>query len=471
MTSPSETTHQRSIVANSGPGFARQLVKNIDPVGAPKLQLTAWNVGGRTLDSVINPSNTVTDLLSQQKMTLLAEAYFEKVDPCYHFIDRSRTFIDIERRWSEQCSRSLDAMLCGLAALGSFFSKVQAVAVEGQLVKLAKSILDDIDGAVDIYSLTAAVLRVVYLRVAGEPLTAWSTSCATMHQLQAAGICASQSQRNLLGFPSLDCPPQTKRRLFGVTQHLNTWISFDVGLSRVSLQPPDIPAEPDSPSHYSEKLLQLLPASVSLDPAETQNEDTLTSALQILLAKRDTQGPLVMAQCNLLLCILRRLTNLKQGEDSLVTPSLRFMSKSLACAHEMIRDDQPWHHLANMPFQIFCMLLAIDTPASLRMVDDAVQTLLAVVRAYDRPSLRDAANTAYLILSLHRKRRREDADIMDKILAKPMDLKAPQDHVDGWPVPSEAEVAWIHSLMSEFPTLQDMDVSNMMDAFIDTGDP
>ena len=405
---------------------------------------------------------------------MLAEVYFEKVDPCYAFIERDRVFADIDRRWQSAIPpRDLDAMLCGIAALASYFSKAHAVAVEQHLVKLAKTILDDLDISTepDLYTLTAWVCRVVYMRVAGEPLNAYAVSCSAMHHMEMSGIhLAPRAEKSLFEQPnSIDAPLQIRRRLFGVAQHLNTWISFDVGLSRVSLPAPDIPIVPESRG-YSDKLLQLLPAALSLDPMETQDDEMLHSALEIVLGKQDTEGPLVMGQCNLLLTILRRLGNLRSGEDALITPSLKFMEKSLRSARKMTEDDEPWHHLANVPFQIFCMLLAIDTPASLRMVSDAVQTLVTITKSYNTTTLREAANTAYLILSLHKKRRQADAKIMESILATPLDLGVPNGdntEVFTWPMPNDNEVGWIHTLMAEFPTLQNMDYGDMMSSSFD----
>jgi hypothetical protein len=424
-------------------------------------------------------ATAITDLLSQDQMTNLAMAYFEKVDPCYAFVERDRVFMEIGRRWQQPIPpRDVDAMLCGIAALGSYFSKAHTVAVERHLVKLAKTILDDLDVPTepDLYTLTAWVCRVVYVRAACEPLTAYMASCSAMHQMEIAGVHhGSRPEKGIFELPKkIDCPPQILRRLFGVAQHLNTWISYDVGLSRVSLTAPDIPMEPEPPGQYSDKLLQLLPDTLSLDPLDTQDEDMLRTALETLLTKRDTQGPLVMAQANLLLTILRRLGSLRIGEDPLLEPSLRFLTKSLAAARKMNEDDEPWHHLANVPFQIFCMLLAIDTPASLRMVDDAVQTIIAITKSYNTTTLREAANTMYLILSLHKKRRRADAQIMESILATPLDLGVANNEnmaeTFTWPMPNENEVGWLHSLMAEFPTLQNMEYGDMVSSSWDSTD-
>lgn len=477
-------TVQRSIAANSGLRFLRQLVKDIDPVSAPKIQVTAWNVGSRLSPSTVLPDTklALTDLLTHDQMMVLGNVYFDKIDPCYSFLDRGQIFQQIHARWtSTHMSRSVDAMLCGIAACGSYFSKVNAVPVEPQLVALAKLILDE---ANDLYThdtsiLIAWVCRVIYLRFTSDPQAAWLASCSAMHCLEIASLRQGpRSDEAATGtrIPLTGYSPESRRRLLGVAQHLNTWISYDLGLSRVFLQPPGVPLESYAQGQYTDKLLELLPASLGLDPTEKQDDEALRAALDHLASKRDTQPPLIMAQTNLMLCILRRLSsfnNLRHSGDSTLDASLRFLSKALAAARQMVQDDTPWHHLANVPFQTFCILLAIDTPASLRMASDAMQTLQYVAGAYDTPTLREATNTAYLMLSLCRKRRLEDIGVLDSILGTLTDTSsnAPSsgDQVDEWPVPTETEVAWLHDLMAEIPSLQQVDLLDMINPDMNPG--
>lgn len=476
-----DLTVQRSLAANSGFRFLRQLVRDINPVDAPKVQLTAWNVGSRFPSGTVYISQAVmvTELISQEQMVTLANVYFDKIDPCYSFIERGHLFQTIQARWTlTQMPRAVDAMLCGVAACGSYFSKIHGVPVEPQLVGLAKSILDESNDirAVDTNILIAWVCRTCYLRWTSDLQAAWLSSCNTMHNLELAGLHRNNPREdgtNGTRSPSSGPTPHTRRRLFGVAQHLNTWISYDFGLTRVSLHPPVLASDPLPSGQYTDKLLALLPASVGLDPNETQDDETLRSALEHVISKRDTQPPLIMAQTNYALCILRRLSslnNLRHSGDRTLDASLRFLSKALAAARQMIVDDTPWHHLANVPFQILCLLLAIDTPASLRMLNDAMQTLLSVAAAYDTQTLRDATNTAHLLLSLHRKRRVDDLALLDNILgtsgarSNSVTSSEPVDP-DDWPVPNDTEIAWIHDLMSEIPSLQhlqDVDLLSMM---------
>jgi hypothetical protein len=187
---PSAHIHLRSLEANSGAAFVRKLALNIDPNNAPRMHLFAWNVflGARGV-ATSRTARCVTDMITQANMEMLAAVYFDKIDPCYGFIDRQDLDRVIKTRWAVDSSDALyDAVLCGLVALGYLFSHVQPPTLELDLVETAKGILDRTFSQVPSFtSVTAWVLRVVYLRIAGTPHEAWMTSCVMMHMVEAAG--------------------------------------------------------------------------------------------------------------------------------------------------------------------------------------------------------------------------------------------------------------------------------------------
>ena len=464
------------MVANSGPLFMRQLLKKIDPSNAaPTTYLSAWNVGPRQSQVGEQPQVTATimNLLSLAQMTTLAHVYFEKIDPCYGFIDRQTLFREIENRWllPPYAPHSYDAVLCGVAALGSYFSKVHGVPVEAQLVRLARSMLDaaSVSKAPDIEAVVAWVCHVIYLRFTATPSTAWIASCTGMHILEAAGINRSTHGDDTIMTEQAVCElPKMSRRAFGVAQHLNTWISYDVGLSRVNLQGPPIVQTLNDGSNYTDKLLQLLPASIDLDRIASEDEEFLRSTLLSIVIKTDLQPPLIMAQSNLLLCVLRQLSarNSLRNGDNMLDLALKFLQKALAAARQMVDDDTPWHHLANIPFQILCTLLAIDTPASLALVGDAMDTFQKVTEAYDTVTLNEAWNTARLILYLHQQRRCNDAQILNDVLSRSIRIEDAAPSVGSaeteWFNATDNEVSWFNGLLGDFPSLQNLNANNLL---------
>ncbi|GAD93682.1 C6 transcription factor [Paecilomyces variotii No. 5] len=467
----------QSLEANSGAAFVRRLGLAIDPANAPRSHLFAWNVGPRSssLASRGSAPTRIVDIISKTDIRFLASVYFEKVDPCYGFIDRDSFFQHVGARWSSPPATDVyDAVICGVAALGSYFSRQTPPEVETALAQLGRSILEN-DSTSEVPSIdiiTGWVCRVVYLRMTATPLTAWVASCTAMHLIEAAGLYYEPTNlpKTVLS-PAVMGDPDMRRRLVGVAEHLNTWISFDLGLPRVSFQQQrstTIPLSP-RPGDYTDKLLSLLPVSASLDPSEPQDDSNLYSTLTQIVQSQDHQPPLIMAQCNLLLCILRRIHSQGGHLPSIIMDEpgidavLEFMKKTLRAARRMADTINPWHNMANVPFQVTCTLIVIDSRASLRLLKEAMQTLHHLTSTFDTPVLKEACSTAHLLLWLHYKRRSEDVDIVGDILASDIPKPLAMDMGNENLAPSnEVELAWVDSLTADMPSLHDIDIDQLL---------
>jgi hypothetical protein len=421
-TSGSSNHFSRALEANSGAAFMRRLALAIDSANAPKLHLFAWNVG-RQLPSVPASARLhIVDIVSEAEMQYLASVYFERIDPCYGIIHKDSFIQHMGARWHSQLpTGTYDSVLCGVAALGSFFSRGPE-ATEERLVALSRNILETycLTETPSVDHITGWVCRVIYMRLAANPLDAWVTSCTAMHLIEAAGLHTDDLSGTVLA-TAFDCDVHTRRRITGVAQHLNTWISFDLGLSRVSIRGAVSVLPSARAGDYSDKLLSLLPISAKLDPLEPQDDTDLKSTLVRLVNSEDTQSPLILAQCNLLLCILRRMHS--YGSLSTYSPDLpteailAFMAKALRAVRDMVSTQSPWHHMANVPFQIVCILLVIDSRASIRMLKDAMQTLLHAASFYETTNLREAHSTAGLLIWLYQRRRAEDVETISDVFS------------------------------------------------------
>ncbi|KAF5868500.1 putative c6 transcription protein [Botrytis fragariae] len=467
-----------SLEANSGATFARQLALKIDPQNAPRLNLFSWNIGERYSNTRSKRVSTLSteDISSAGIVDELSAFYFEKVDICYNFIDRAKFF----QRWKvrqlvKNERKPFDAVLFGVTALGSLFSNRVAPALELQLVESARSILDEYSGETPTTeTITGQLLRVVYLRMTASPHVAWMSSCTLMHMVEAAGLHIPATTNDPSIQPVVDGSSELRWRLLGVAQHLNTWISFDLGRSRVVLQG-GVPSVLPYLNHQdsTKELLSLLPMSEALDPSNLQNASNLESAFVQVLDSSHIQPPSVMAQCNLMLCIYRRLRalNLTVSPETL-DRALTLMSKGLRCAREMVRTNCPWHHMANVPFQIICTLLAIDNRSALSRLGDAMKTLGEVSTAYDTSVMREAYKTARLLVFLSQRRKEDDAKMLSEV------MKAdPLPPVDPTMDRSSSQAlqdtgygdSWLESLLADIPGLEDIEsqfsMTNMLWTF------
>lgn len=456
----------RRLEANSGAAFVRKLGLKIDPTKAPKLNLFGWNIGARQLSSQLNAVSAlpIIEITSLEHMKCLAQVYFDKVDPCYGFVHHRQFFERLDMRWKSPLTPSIyDSVLGGVAAVGCLFSQRNATITEQHLVRSAHSSLDNyhLSGPPSIELLTGWTLRSIYLRMTDSPHSTWIASSTLMHLVEASGL-HHESPSDLL--PSAQCDPDLKRRLVGLSHHLNAWASFDLGLSRVSFQKNDLPLLPSpKPGDYTAEVLGLLPVSVSLDPGRLKDETDLTSTLSKILDGTHTQPPSVLAQCNLVLCILRRIhTQNLDISSGLAEQVLALLKKGLGCARSMVMDCSPWHHVANVPFHIICVLLVMDTRTSLAMLPEAMQTLSLVASTYETETMRNAYSTACLLVLLHQQRREDDIAIFGKAL----NIHQQEGQIAAPPqLESSAEDdSWLGALVADLPGLQRIDLDQFLNA-------
>lgn len=451
--------------ANSGAAFVRKLGLRVDPAKAPKLNLFGWNIGARKLSSesaVLSPL-PVVEITSLEHMRSLAQVYFDKVDPCYGFLDRQQFFDRLRARFESYVTSDLyDSVLCGVAGLGCLYSQRNATATELHFIQTARLVLEafQLCGPPPIDLLSGWTLRSMYLRLTSSPHATWMASSALMHLVEAAGFYPEPPQGSILP-ARIKCDPDIQRRIVGVAHHLNMWTSFDLGLSRVSFQKNDLPLPPaPRPGDYTCEVLGLLPVSVSLDPKRSNDETDLTSTLSDLLEGNHTQPPSVLAQCNLALCILRRIHSRSLHIPSgLVESVLELFKKGLSCAQKMVLDCSPWHQVANVPFNIICVLLVLDTRSSLALLPEAMRTLSVVASTYETETTKEAYSTAGLLVLLHQQRRKEDISLFNQALNVHQETRIEiPTHQD----PSAEEYSWLGALVADLPGLQGMDLDQFL---------
>jgi hypothetical protein len=403
----------RSVEGNSGLAFARLLAMTLESSSdgsVSPMQMLAWNLflGERKAATPVHP-DTLTAILSEQEMQRLAAVYFEKVHPCYGFIDKEMLLQSISSTWNGQgaSDAAQEALLCGVAALACLFSSTPDLVGELSLVALAKGLLDPSTAdPPSLHSAAAWLLRTIYLRLTAKPEEAWLASCTTLHIIDAAGLMTGVGPSSVFSLPQDPRDVYLRKRAFGVAQHLNIWMSYDLGRSRVLLPNVNTVQPSAQPGEYTTELLDLLPCSQDLDPANELSVGSLITALIGVLDRTHTEPPSVLAQCNLMLCIHRRLHSSKiKVPDDVMEKVLGLIHTSIRAVRSSIAAGLPWHHVANIPFQAVCTLLVIDTVQSFALLSECLACVVAVNEAYPTEATREAATAACTLLQLHRRRR------------------------------------------------------------------
>lgn len=454
-------SYTESLEANSGAAFVRKIGLKMDPANAPKLNLFGWNVGRRNPPSGLTPGTVlavpIVDILSLNHMKTLANVYFAKVDPCYGFIDSAMFFRRLEVRWQSSAEGdTYDGVLAGVAALGALFSEITINITEAHLVELTRSITDTHIGsaAPTVEVVTAWALRVIYMRMTAPPYPTWIASSTLMHLIEASKL------HQYFSCDSYDL--DTRQRLIGVAQHLNLWISYDLGLSRVSFPHEAVALPSPRPGDFTVELLGLLPLSTSLGPENRRQDEEIEEFLLQTLSRNHTQPPSILAQCNLVLCLLRRLhmRNLMTSPATMERV-VEQLKRSLGAARRMASDCSPWQHVANVPFQMISILLEMDTSAALELLPEAMQTLKLVSATYDTESMREAYGTARLLILLYQRRRRSDTRLLSGLLEDHHEPSTTESPVQPM-IPTSDEVSWLEGLVADVPSLHGLDFGQFL---------
>jgi hypothetical protein len=409
----------QSLESNSGSAFVRTFAITVDPSNAPPSQMLGWNVflGQRQVATTV-PLRSVTDIVSQADMQDLVAVYFAKIDPCYGFIDRDLVDQAVQQLWVPGSSLSIpEAVICGIAALGCAFSNLQNLQTETNLFVLAKLLLDLTAEDVTYDTAIAWVLRTVYLRLTGRPEETWMASCIALHLIDAAGLHCEIGTDTPFRRAGRVSTPDMNRRILGVARHLNVWLSFDLGRTRVALQyMSSVPAS-QRPNDYTTELLGLLSYTENLDPTKSISGPELIKAISEVLDRIHTLPPSVLAQCNLTLCLFRRLYTLRWlVQDDTLDKVVQLIEKAMRGVHALLEAGSPWHHMANVPFQSVCTLLAIDTTKSFSLLEPTMSCLAAVSDTYQTKATQDAYTAARALISMHQKRRQANVAKQSEML-------------------------------------------------------
>ncbi|KAI1879277.1 hypothetical protein JX265_002231 [Neoarthrinium moseri] len=454
----------RSLEANSGAAFLRRLALRIDANNAPRMHTFAWNsfLGKRTA-GYTPVSRLICEILSEREMKSLADVYYEKLDPVYGFVDRGGIDKLISNRWTySQTVRPEDAVLCGIAALGYLFSQVQAGSLELDLAESARSVLErSMFEPPTATSITAWVLRVVYLRLTETPHIVWMASCMLMHMIEAAGLQYECAQGSILHPCPQTVNPEIRKRLVAVAQHLNTWVSFDMGRSRVT--PGNVTDGTLSAplGDRTVEIAELLPYSIILDPERASNVSELESALASVLQRVHSSPPSILAQVNLMLCLCRRLQSMNIAfQGSTLDQVLSLSSRGIQAAQDLLEERTPWHHMVNVPFHVVCVLLAIDTLSSTPQLRHAMHCLNSVAAVYKTEATQEALRTASLLISLHQKWKEKCAANLSDVL-RMCPITSNIETQDG---SSQLlnDANWLDGILGDLSTIQQFDLDRLL---------
>ncbi|CEJ62657.1 hypothetical protein PMG11_11151 [Penicillium brasilianum] len=443
-----------STEANSGAAFVRNFGLHFESPNTQRLQTFAWNVG-RNKSFVSKAASSFMEIVPKTKLMELVHFYFGKFHPYFGFIDRDGFMRRLEAKWMNSTPEEpFDAIVSGVAAMGYLFSRRDGCVPEAQFVETSRVIieLNSASGPPSIDIITALLLRVAYLRMTDSPYPAWMASCTLMHMIELSDLHIEPTSAKILEQLTEPCDPNTRRRLFGIAQYLHLWMAFELRQSGVPLHRFHFPLPLPSPGDYTSEVLSLLSLSESLSPEHSKDSQELEITISKVLSSVFIHSASTVAQCNLTLCIYRRLRALNCNPTPQIYDQMfKLMTKALALVRELVASCCPWHGTASVSFQIVCTLLVMNDHETTSYLEDAMNTLRTIHAVYDTEVMKETYRIACMLIAMQYRRKENDLNLLKTVVlshsAVAIDKSNPV--LATQTAPSSSEPSWLGDLVSD----------------------
>jgi hypothetical protein len=269
-----------------------------------------------------------------------------------------------------------------------------------------------------------------------------------MHQIEACGLHQEISNIAIVS----PAPPESResemdvrRRIFWVSWALNRIISYEYGRSRVHLPGTSVKPFDTTDSSTSSHILIALANSLPEDTHAHDNEEAvIQSSLDALNQISIDSEPLILLRADIAFCLYRRLRSLHARASVCARTTALVISigiSALPTVTSLAKQRLPWWTVISVPFQLVCVLLAIDSRESLSHVAQAMNTLESVGKHWDTHMAREAVGCAGLLVKLSRRRKEDDLRYLERSMPRnsgPYGPVEPSDTAEELPQPTSS---------------------------------
>jgi hypothetical protein len=417
----------RFISAHSAVALPRILGYDMNYSNAPRLHSYAWNLGIRP-ERRLEFTSKVSSYLSLEESQALSDTYFDTVHPIFAFINHHNFSQRMKSQWtSMQNDPSFEAIICGVAALGSFFSQ-SSNPLESDLINQAISILDQSLSepvvTMNMDLLTAWILRTIYHRLTTRPYIACMASSTTMHIAEVLSLQRDLTEGSVSSasdLPEFECAEiERRRRCYWIAWSLNCLLSTEYGLTHVTLPSTTCKLFSKETDTYSEHLVGLVRI------LESGNEKIRVPIEQLDIQKLferirdmpDDAAPLGLFKADICLCLLRRLLAVSCLPDPLtISIAVSVFQVAFQKLRELLVQKQPWWNMLSVPFQVICVCLSLDCHPCLALLSEAMGILKDIAGTYNTHLSREAYLTAQSLVEASRDQTSLKARIKDAALS------------------------------------------------------
>jgi hypothetical protein len=411
--------------AYSAVAWPRRLGIKLGMPNPPRLQAYGWNPGTRAEVNPV-PKNNVCNIVSLSEARRCADIYFKEVHPYFGIFDQGMFNERCEDFWvSMRRGTDFEACICGVIALGSYFSTAKSsqptppCPVEAEVVEHGKYLLDfsfaHPPATISVKHVAAWILRALYLRLTTRPNIAWMASCTSVHLAEATGLHREISEFQM----KPDMPRQLtemeidiRRRTFWVATAFNQFLASEYGRTvvRVDL----ISCQPLSPLSGDMTARTVAMFQSTPGPELLGRSVELFEALSKAVALPVKSPFLGIVRADVCFCIYRMLcsTDVRLPQEQ-IPALLDIIRVGLDGVTFLGTMHQPWWNVVSVPLQAVAVLLSIGTTESLKMIPSSLEVLKNVTAMYDSYLSREALSTAYLLVQGAAQQKRNGLDSLD----------------------------------------------------------
>jgi hypothetical protein len=402
---------------------------SLDMPNPPRLQSFGWNPGTRP-EAIPKPRSCVCDLISIDDMKSFATIYFQEVHPYFGIIDREMFLEGASSFWnSHKRGADFEAVICGVIALGSYFSGPASFHAENQIVEqglhLVNFSISHPPALLSINHVVGWILRTIYLRSTTRPHLSWIASCTAVHIAESIGLHRGMNESQLTSQQVSDREVVFRLRPLWVAIGLNQFLSYEYGRTRVHLDltacTPLAPVAGDLTAQ-TVAILRSVPGPQDVLGRGPELLSALKSATELPVS-----GPflgLLRADACFCICWMLRSSNL-----SLSTTQIRNVLDAVRVAMDgakfLVSTQMPWWNAVGTPFRAVGVLLELGTSDSLAMLPLVLETLKSVGGVFDSHLSREALTTALALVQGARDKRVRDLTSLDQGLGVIGDLPQP----------------------------------------------
>ena len=211
------------------------------------------------------------------------------------------------------------------------------------------------------------------------------------------------------------------RRMYWTAFTVNRLVSTEYGRSCVDIAGTNCKPVDWKPGETFQLLVDTarsLPHVVDVNE-ESKIESYVTAVQELAKAPKANDPVYIALVRGDVACLLYRrlsLMNVRLSDDT-AKQILSLGQKGTEAACTLAVERLPWWKVISTPFQFLCVLLSVDTPESLKLIPQALRTLLQVNEVFGTQRTKESYETAQLLVQIAQQKKEKELNYLKEGLS------------------------------------------------------